>query len=259
VVPCKWRALVKEGVFAGGADNATQELVRLADQRDSQTKALIYETGLDTIGEHDDKLGDLAGEALQAVQNYPVRTFADLIAKMEIEEAEGCLRCLSIGSSPTCGESQGRRRRAETAPTTQRTCLRFGGGSCVRLLKDNGSLSASELSLGGQRESAGQQHTRAIVTCPPPNPRWFSCAGGILLTGGVLWSVGGPARALRERRASKRPTVWKPSPPQLYSLARVRGLLCARPSLNDLTLRYESRWRRKTVQTLSSTTRKENA
>jgi hypothetical protein len=82
------RALVKEGVFQGCPDNATLELVRLDDERDARVKALIYETGLDVIGDRDDKLEDIAGEALRAVQHYPVRTVSDLIAKMEIEESE---------------------------------------------------------------------------------------------------------------------------------------------------------------------------
>jgi hypothetical protein len=83
------RALAGEKVFEGGPDNATQELLRLADQREERIEALRQEMGLDEKLEHSDRLFNAAGDILTAVEDYPVRSLADLVRKLEISEAEG--------------------------------------------------------------------------------------------------------------------------------------------------------------------------
>lgn len=82
------RALLGERVYDGSADNAYAELVRLADQRDAQVKDLRKSTGLDAALKRSDEMGDIAEAALTVVENYPVRSLADLITKLEISEGE---------------------------------------------------------------------------------------------------------------------------------------------------------------------------
>jgi hypothetical protein len=83
------RSLAEGKVFEGGPDNASQELLRLADQRDAQIDALKHETGFHAAAEHAGKLLDNAGAALTAVEEYPVRSLGDLIRKLEVSEQEG--------------------------------------------------------------------------------------------------------------------------------------------------------------------------
>lgn len=69
---------------------AAAELVEAEGRREAQSKQLSRRYNVSALAEEDDRLGDIRDDLLTEIEEFPVATIADLIAKVEIiEETQG--------------------------------------------------------------------------------------------------------------------------------------------------------------------------
>lgn len=69
--------------------SAAAKLLDAINQREAALKEIGDRHRIDALNGESDRLGALAGDALMAVEEYPVRSLGDLIRKMELSDAEG--------------------------------------------------------------------------------------------------------------------------------------------------------------------------
>lgn len=83
------RRVLKDGISDSEYRQRCAELVSLADEREAQIAAISRACRIAEELDRSEELGDAASEALAVVEEYPVRSFADLTAKLEIMDSLG--------------------------------------------------------------------------------------------------------------------------------------------------------------------------